>query len=135
MEIKKIPFHQRGGEIGTLAFLEANRDISFDIKRIYYIFGVPSDTRRGFHAHKKLQQVFLCIHGSCKVLLDNGIEQVVVDLNDPTEGLVINNPMWREMYDFSRDAVLVVLASDYYDENDYIRSYDDFLAYMKECLK
>lgn len=132
MEIIKKKFAVRGNETGMLSFLEANRDIPFDIKRVYYIYDVVPGERRGFHAHKKLQQVLLCVHGSCKILLDDGKEKEIVELNDPAEGLFVGNAMWREMYDFSPGAVLLVLASEYYDEADYIRNYQDFLSYMKE---
>ena len=88
---------------------------------------------RGYHAHKTLQQILVCIHGSCKIRLDNGKEKKVVPLEKPYEGLYVSNSMWREMFDFSPDAVLMVLASDFYDESDYIRNYDEFLEYVKNC--
>lgn len=87
---------------------------------------------RGHHAHKSLEQILICIHGSCKILLDNGAEKNIVPLERPYEGLYVSNAMWREMYDFSPDAVLMVLASDYYREEDYIRNYDEFLKYVEE---
>ena len=88
--------------------------------------------RRGFHAHKSLEQILICIHGTCKILLDNGSEKVEVLLDKPYEGLYISNDIWREMFDFSPDAVLMVLASEYYDEADYIRNYDEFLKYIRK---
>lgn len=88
---------------------------------------------RGKHAHKCLQQILVCIHGSCKVLLDNGQETKVVPLEKPYEGVYVSNNMWREMYDFSPDAVLMVLASELYSESDYIRDYDEFLDFVKNC--
>ena len=88
--------------------------------------------RRGYHAHKSLEQILICIHGSCKILLDNGTEKKVVPLEKPYEGLYVSNNMWREMYDFSPDAVLLVLASDFYDESDYIRNYDEFLKLIEK---
>jgi dTDP-4-dehydrorhamnose 3,5-epimerase-like enzyme len=132
MEIKKIQFPTYQNETGTLSFFEAERHIPFDIRRVYYIYDVQGNSRRGFHAHRALEQVLLCIHGSCKILLDNGKEQETVLLDKPNEGLIVENPIWREMYDFSPGAVLLVMASQYYDEADYIRDYDEFLAYMKE---
>ena len=132
MEIKKIQFPTHTNETGSLSFFEAERHIPFDIRRVYYIYDVQGDSRRGFHAHRALEQVLLCIHGSCKILLDNGKEQETVLLDKPNEGLIVENPIWREMYDFSPGAVLLVMASQYYDEADYIRDYDEFLAYMKE---
>ena len=132
MEIKKIKFPTYTNETGTLSFFESERHIPFDIRRVYYIYDVQGNSRRGFHAHRDLQQVLFCIHGSCKLLLDNGTEQVNVLLDNPAEGLLIENPIWREMYDFSPGAVRLVMASEYYDEADYIRNYDEFLAFIKE---
>lgn len=132
MKITYVPFHNRENDTGKLVFLEENKDIPFAIRRIYYIYGVAPGARRGYHAHKRLQQVMICIHGSCKILLDDGKEQEIVELNSQDKGMLIQNTVWREMYDFSPDAVLLVLASDYYDESDYIRSYDEFLNFLKQ---
>lgn len=132
MDIRMVSFHKMQNDTGTLAFLESQRDVPFEIKRVYYIFDVKPGARRGFHAHKKLKQVLLCISGSCKILLDDGNEKRTVILDDPTEGLLIEGTIWREMYDFSADTVLLVFASEYYDENDYIRNYDDFIKYLRE---
>ena len=131
MEITYIPFHQRKNDTGSLVFLEESHEIPFPIRRIYYIYDVAPGTRRGFHAHKKLQQVLISIHGSCKILLDDGKEREVVELNCPDRGLLVQNTVWREMYDFSPGAVLLVLASEYYDESDYIRDYDEFLKFRE----
>lgn len=131
MEITKLTFPTHTNDTGSLSFLEAEHHIPFPIRRVYYIYDVVPGARRGFHAHKKLQQVLICIHGSCKIMLDDGSEKQVVALTTPAEGLVVGNAMWREMYDFSHGAVLMVLASEYYDEADYIRNYEDFLTYIK----
>ena len=88
---------------------------------------------RGYHAHKSLEQILICIHGSCKIRLDNGREKKIVPLEKPYEGLYVSNNMWREMFDFSEDAVLMVLASDYYREEDYIRDYEEFLRFVGEA--
>ena len=85
---------------------------------------------RGYHAHKNLEQILICIHGSCKIRLDNGSEKKIVPLEKPYEGLYVANNIWREMFDFSEDAVLMVLASELYDANDYIRDYDEFLEFV-----
>ncbi len=129
MKVTKYAFQQHGDERGQLVALEEYNDIPFEIKRLYYMYGTLDGVRRGFHAHKSLEQILICIHGSCKVLLDNGYEKKTVFLETPYEGLYIPKNMWREMFDFSPDAVLLVLASDYYKEEDYIRSYDEFLAF------
>lgn len=132
MQVIKYLFQQHGDERGQLVALEEGKDIPFQIKRVYYMYDTQKGVRRGFHAHKSLEQILICIHGTCKVLLDNGEEKKIVSLEKPYEGLYIANNMWREMYDFSEDAVLMVLASDYYNEDDYIRDYDRFLESLKE---
>ena len=133
MQILKYVFQQHGDERGQLGALEEFKDIPFEIKRVYYMYDTGEGIHRGFHAHKTLKQILICIHGSCKVLLDNGEEKKIVSLEKPYEGLYIAHNMWREMYDFSPDAVLMVLASEYYDESDYIRDYDEFLNSVKEA--
>jgi dTDP-4-dehydrorhamnose 3,5-epimerase-like enzyme len=132
MQIVKYVFQQHGDERGQLVALEEYKDIPFEIKRVYYMYDTGDGVRRGFHAHKSLKQILICIHGSCKIHLDNGSEKKEISLEKPYEGLYISNAMWREMYDFSPEAVLMVLASDYYNEDDYIRNYDDFLDMVKE---
>lgn len=132
MQIIKYAFQQHGDDRGMLVALEEYGDIPFEIKRVYYMYQTKEGVRRGFHAHKSLQQILVCIHGSCKVLLDNGSEKKTVSLERPYEGLYVANNMWREMYDFSEDAVLLVLASEVYREEDYIRDYEEFLAWVKE---
>ncbi|MGN0438565.1 MAG: sugar 3,4-ketoisomerase [Lachnospiraceae bacterium] len=132
MQIKMYTFQIHGDDRGQLVALEETKDIPFKIKRVYYMYDTGEGVRRGFHAHKCLEQILICIHGSCKILLDNGTEKETVVLDKPYEGLYVSNDMWREMYDFSPDAVLMVLASELYDEADYIRNYDEFLAYVKE---
>ena len=132
MQIVKYVFQQHGDERGQLVALEEFKDIPFEIKRVYYMYDTGEGVRRGYHAHKSLEQILICIHGSCKILLDNGNEKKIVSLEKPYEGLYINNDIWREMYDFSEDAVLIVLASDYYKEEDYIRNYDEFIKLVKE---
>ena len=127
MQVIKYMFQPHGDDRGQLIALEEHKDIPFEIKRVYYMYDTKEGVRRGFHAHKSLEQILVCIHGSCKVLLDDGKEKKTVFLEKPYEGLYIPNNMWREMYDFSKDAVLLVFASDYYREEDYIRDYDKFL--------
>ncbi len=131
MQVIKYAFQQHGDERGQLVALEEFKDIPFKIKRVYYMYDTGKGVRRGLHAHKSLEQILICIHGSCKILLDNGNERKIVPLEKPYEGLYIANDMWREMYDFSPDAVLLVLASDFYDEKDYIRDYNEFLTFVQ----
>lgn len=132
MQVIKYIFQQHGDERGQLIALEENKDIPFEIKRVYYMYDTGEGVVRGHHAHKSLEQILICIHGTCRILLDNGIEKKVVSLEKPYEGLYISNDIWREMYDFSSDAVLLVLASDYYKEEDYIRNYEEFLKFVQE---
>lgn len=124
---KTLTFPIIGDNRGSLIALETFQNIPFDIKRIYYIFDTLSGVSRGFHAHQKLQQVLICVKGSCRILLDDGKHKENTILNSPQTGLLIENLIWREMHDFSEDCVLLVLASEYYDESDYIRDYEKFI--------
>ncbi len=129
MEIKMFTFPPHGDDRGQLVAIEEGIDLPFDVRRVYYIYDTLPGVRRGFHAHLQLQQILLCVNGSCKIHLDDGYETAEVVLDKPNEGLYISNNMWREMYDFSEGAVLLVLASEHYDERDYIRDYNVFLKY------
>lgn len=133
MQVVKYVFQPHGDDRGQLVALEEFKDIPFKIKRVYYMYDTGEGVTRGYHAHKSLQQILVCIHGSCKIRLDNGKEKKIVPLEKPYEGVYISNVIWREMFDFSPDAVLMVLASELYDESDYIRDYDEFLEYVKNC--
>lgn len=129
--VQLIEFPELGDERGSLIALESLRQIPFDIKRIYYIYGTKEGISRGFHAHKALQQVAVCVSGKCRMVLDNGHEKKDIWLDSPSKGLFIDKMMWREMHNFSPDCVLLVIASDYYNESDYIRSYDDFITKVR----
>lgn len=135
MEVTKYYFPPHGDDRGQLVAIEAMKDLPFAINRVYYIYDTLRDVRRGFHAHRDLQQILLCVSGSCMIHLDDGKETAEVRLDKPNEGLYIANNMWREMYDFSEGAVLLVLASRHYDEADYIRNYDDFIEMIREGEK
>lgn len=127
---KLINFPPLGDERGSLVAIETQKTVPFDVKRVYYIFGTKPGVSRGFHAHKGLEQVAVCVTGKCRMILDNGIRRDEVWLDSPTKGLLIGNMVWREMHDFSHDCVLLVLASEQYDENDYIRNYETFLGLL-----
>lgn len=129
--INLIEFPILGDHRGSLISLEAQKNIPFEIKRVYYIFGADKDTPRGFHAHKALQQVAICVSGRCRMILDDGFSKEEIWLDSPNKGIVIGNSIWREMHDFSHDCILLVLASEHYDEADYIRDYQDFLKEVK----
>ncbi|MGI2024336.1 sugar 3,4-ketoisomerase [Shewanella glacialipiscicola] len=127
MQIKLIPLQAHGDDRGSLIALEEGINIPFPVKRVYYLFNTKEGVRRGYHAHKTLKQVAIVVRGSCCFLLDDGMEKVEVLLDNPAKGLLIESFMWREMYDFSDDCVLMVLADQLYDESDYIRDYQVFL--------
>ncbi|MEH8173035.1 FdtA/QdtA family cupin domain-containing protein [Aeromonas veronii] len=127
MKIKLIPLQAHGDDRGSLIALEEGKNIPFPVKRVYYLFNTKEGVRRGFHAHKTLKQVAIAVRGSCYFVLDDGNERAEVLLDNPAQGLLIESFMWREMYDFSEDCVLMVLADQLYDESDYIRDYTLFI--------
>lgn len=129
--IKTISFKSLGDDRGSLVALEENNNVPFEIKRLYYIFNTKQGVARGFHAHKQLKQLAVCVSGSCRIILDNGKQKEEIVLDNPETGLIIEDLTWREMHDFSADCVLLVLANDFYDEADYIRDYDEFLNVVK----
>ena len=136
MENIKIKlFDVNTDKYGKLVPLEGNDTIPFDIKRVYYIYEVEEDVRRGFHSHKELEQVLICVHGSVKILVKTPEEEEIFTLDDPKKGLYIGPNIWREMYDFEDGAVLLVLASDHYDIKDYIRKYENYEKYYNENKK
>lgn len=126
-KVELVNFNIFGDERGSLISLENNRNIGFDIKRIYYIHSTKKNISRGFHAHKKLKQLLIAVSGSVDIYCEFQNEKQTYLLNSPNFGLIIEGPVWRIMQNFSNDAVLIVLADDFYDENDYIREYDSFL--------
>lgn len=133
--IGMLKFKEITDKYGSLVPIEENGEIPFEIKRIYYIFNVPSHTRRGFHSHKALHQALICVKGSVRILVKSPNEEQIVELNNASEGLYIGPMIWREMFDFSEDAVLLVLASEHYDENDYVRNYDMYLDAAKDYFE
>ncbi len=114
-------------EYGSLVPVEGEKDIPFSIGRVYYIFEVDENRRRGFHAHRELEQVLICVHGSVQVLTKTPFQTETVTLNSPSQALYIGPMVWREMCNFSSDAVLLVLASAHYDAQEYIRDYDRYV--------
>lgn len=116
---------------GSLIALEASKNIPFEIKRVYYLFSTDTTSIRGLHSHKKLNQVMIAMHGSCVVTLDDGKTKTEYLLDSPNQGLFIGNNIWREMKEFSPESVITVIASDYYDESDYIRDYNEFMKLVE----
>lgn len=117
---------------GSLTFIEGSNHIPFDIKRVYYLYDVPDETKRGKHGHEKLQQFIIAMSGSFDVVLDDGQNKKTFTMNRPSYGLYVAPMMWREVINFSHGAVCLVLASENYDENDYFRNYDEFMKKVKE---
>lgn len=130
VELPKIQDHR-----GNLTFIEAGRHIPFDIRRVYYLYDVPGGASRAAHGHKALHQMMVAMSGSFDVTLDDGVEKKTFHLNRSYFGLYIPPMMWRDLDNFSSGAVCMVLASDYYEESDYFRSYEEFLGAVNgECL-
>jgi dTDP-4-dehydrorhamnose 3,5-epimerase-like enzyme len=132
MEIKLIQLQSHGDDRGSLVSLEEQKNIPFPIKRVYYMFDTKDKVRRGFHAHKQLKQLAIVLKGSCRFLLDDGKEKIEMLLDNPAQGLYIESIIWREMFDFSDDCVLMVLADAFYDESDYVRDYEEFTNLVKK---
>lgn len=128
MRIQLLQLQTHGDDRGSLIALEEGKNIPFPVKRVYYMFGTGEAVRRGYHAHKTLKQVAIAVRGSCRFLLDDGREKIDIRLDNPSQGLLIESFVWREMYDFSPDCVLMVLADQLYDEADYVRDYPEFLT-------
>lgn len=133
--IEWVELPNLGDDRGSLIVAESTKNVPFEVKRIYYILDVKPDVPRGFHAHKELIQLAFCIKGSCNMIMDNGTEKQQVRIDKSNVGLMIPPMVWHEMYDFSEDCVMLVLASANYDEADYIRNYDVFKDYSKISLK
>lgn len=131
MEYELIDFKIRGDERGSLVALESAAEVPFEIKRVYYIFGTQKNVVRGRHAHRKLKQIIFCPHGSCDFILDDGKERRTLRLGSPNRGLYLKSNIWREFTNFSEGCVVMVLASEHYDETDYIRDYQTFLQEQK----
>lgn len=131
MDIKIISFQEHGNKNASLSVAECMKEIPFNIKRIYYLYNVNNCQSRGHHAHKNLQQVYIAISGSMKIMLDDGKHKKIITLKEPNKGLYIGKNIWRNIYDFSKNGVLLVLASELYNEKDYIRDYKQYKDYIK----
>lgn len=128
-----LEFKEHGDDRGHLVVVEGMQDIPFDIKRIFYIYGSDAEVVRGQHANKKSEFVLINVAGTSKVRVDDGKgNEAVFSLNRPHTGIYLPNLVWKDMYDFSEDSVLLCLASEHYDGSEYIRNYDEFVKYVKE---
>lgn len=131
-QYKLIEFVDLGDERGKLVVIEGEgRDIPFDIKRVFYIYGSDRDVVRGQHANRETEFLLVNVSGISKVKVDNGKESEIIELNKPRMGLYLSSMLWKDMYDFSEDSVLLVLASRHYDDKEYIRNYEDYLAELE----
>lgn len=131
--IETIDFKPLGDSRGHLVSLEYTLGaVPFEIKRVYYLYDTKPGVIRGLHAHKSLQQIAICVKGSCRFILDDGFQRQEILLDSSTKGIYIQSMIWREMYDFSDDCVLLVLASEIYNEEDYIRDYQVFLNIIQK---
>ena len=130
-----IHFGDLGDERGKLVVIEGGQAIPFDIKRVFYIYESDDTVVRGQHANRESEFVLVNVAGKSKVRITDGKEEVVVELNEPMMGVYIPKMIWKDMYDFSEDSVLLVLASEHYDGNEYIRDYDEYLEVMKTQKK
>ncbi len=126
-QYKILEFGDLGDERGKLVVVEGAQDIPFEIKRVFYIYGSDSQVVRGQHANRNSEFVLINVSGSSKVRVDNGFEEEIVELNRPRMGLYLPTMVWKDMYDFSEDSVLLVLANTHYDGQEYIRDYDEFI--------
>ncbi|MFJ8457685.1 sugar 3,4-ketoisomerase [Lysinibacillus xylanilyticus] len=124
-----------GDNRGNLSVIESLIHVPFEIKRVFYIYATKEGVRRGFHAHHKTRQALISVAGSCKIHLDNAIRKEEVLLDSPNKILILEPNDWHEMYDFSNDCVLLVLASELYDSEDYIRDYDEFLKVYSKSVQ
>lgn len=131
MDYAVINFPVHGDKNGKLVALEKGEDFPFEIKRVYYIWDTVRHAVRGSHSHRNLEQVIVCMSGSCDFMLDDGTSRETVHLNSPTQGLHIKSNIWREFTNFSPGCVVMVLASQHYDANDYIRDYEEFLRSLR----
>ncbi|MGE0078430.1 MAG: FdtA/QdtA family cupin domain-containing protein [Bacteroidales bacterium] len=126
-----LPLSKIHNRAGNITIMESQKNLPFDIKRIYYLYDIPGGESRGGHAHKNLYQLIVAASGAFDVLLDDGSNKKIVKLNRPDYGLLIVPGIWRALFEFSSGAICLVIASEKYNENDYIRNYDDFMQFKK----
>lgn len=131
-KIRAVKFSQRGDDRGHLVVIEGTNDIPFEISRIFYMYGSDKDVVRGQHANKNSEFVLINVSGKSKVRIDYGNSQEIIELNEPHMGVYIPKMVWKEMYDFSEDSVLLVLSNQKYNPDEYIRDYNEYLALINE---
>lgn len=129
-QCKVLNFKDLGDERGKLVVIEGHQDIPFDIQRVFYMYGSDSEVTRGQHANRQSEFVLINVGGTSKVRIDNGHSEAIIELNKPMMGLYIPTMVWKDMYDFSEDSILLVLASTHYDGTEYIRDYEEYKKEM-----
>ena len=131
--VRMLEFPQKGDERGHLVIVEGNQDVPFEIKRIFYIYGSDENVVRGQHANLRSEFVLINVAGKSKVKVKDGLgNEAVFSLNRPHTGIYLPKMVWKDMYDFSKDSVLLVLSSEHYDPEEYIRDYDEFVKIVKQ---
>ena len=136
MKYKVYTLKDFGDERGSLIVIEKDNNVDFEVKRVFYIYGGgDSNIRRGIHANKDSEFLMVVISGSCKVLVDDGLTKEIIELNHPNQALWLDKMVWKEMYDFSKNAVLLVISNQKYNENEYIRDYDEFIRVVNQTTK
>jgi hypothetical protein len=128
-DVKRIELNRITDHNGSISVVQNSLDIPFDVKRIYYLYDIPSGSERGGHAHKFLQQLIIAASGSFDIILDDGKQKTTINLNRPNIGLLLPPGLWRELNNFSSGSICLVLASHEYDEQDYLRDYNEFLVF------
>ncbi len=134
-QYKILEFGDLGDDRGNLVVVEGEQDIPFEIKRVFYIYGSDEKVIRGQHANRKAEFVLINVSGTSKVRVDNGFQEEIIELNRPRMGLYLPTMLWKDMYDFSRDSVLLVLSNIHYDGGEYIRDYEEYLKEVKGLEK
>lgn len=130
-DCKLIEFQQKGDDRGHLVIVEGNQDIPFEIKRVFYIYGSDANVIRGQHANYDTEFVLINVAGTSKVRVTDGEKEQIINLDRPHIGIYLPKLVWKDMYDFSEDSVLLCLASEHYNSKEYIRDYDEYLQVMK----
>lgn len=132
--VKEITFDIKGDERGSLVAIQGQIDIEFPIERIYYIYDTDAGLTRGYHAHKAQKQILVCLAGKCDIKFNNGKETKVIEFEQPNKGVYLTGVVWREIFNMSKNCVLLSIVNTKYDEDDYIRNYPQFLEVVKTTI-
>lgn len=130
MNSKEVFFSQKGDERGHLVIIESRKEVPFDIKRVFYMYGSDKDVVRGKHANLRSEFVLINVKGSSKIKVSDGKEEIIYELNVPHSGVYVPKMLWKEMYDFSEDSILLVLSNELYDRSEYISDFEEYKNLM-----